>query len=86
MPGSLLVVISYLAGSAWGPTASFVSLPDLLGCTRSRVAGAESIQMVARSNSTTSVEVIEDGKDVVVRAGVSGREVARLSCLPVGGG
>lgn len=86
MPASLLVVVTYLAGSAWGSSISLAPLPDLLGCTRTRMSVAASIQAVARSNSTAAVDVVADGEDVVVRAGVTGREVARLSCLPVGGG
>lgn len=83
MSGSLLVVITYLAGASWGPASSLAPLPSLLECTRSRILVAASIQAVARSNTTTSVEVIEDGDDVVVRAGAVGREMARLSCVTV---
>lgn len=86
MPASLLVVVSYLAGSVWGPSTSFAPLPDLLGCTRIRAAVAANIQKVARSNSTAAVDVVAGGEDVVVRAGVTGRELARLSCLSGDGG
>lgn len=86
MPGSILVVVAYLAGSVWGPSISLSPLPDLLECTRSRSSVAASIQAVARSNTTGGVEVVKDGNDLVVRAGVAGREVARLSCVPGGRG
>lgn len=82
MSGSLLVVVAYIAGASWSPHVSFAPLPSLLECARSRTAVAASIQAVARSNSTTSIEVIADGDDVVVRAGAIGREVARISCVP----
>ena len=86
MPGSLLIVITYLAGTAWGPNASITSLPSSLECARTRVLVAASIQKVASSNSTTSVEFVAVGDDLVVLVGAIGREVARLSCVSSGGG
>ena len=83
MPGSLLVVITYLAGSVWGPNASITPLPSLLECVSSRAIVAASFHKVARSNSTGGVEVVKDGDDLVVRAGTVSREVARLSCVSV---
>lgn len=81
MPGSLLVV-AYIAGASWGSNISLAPSPSLLECTRSRVSVANSIQRVARSNSTTSVEMVADGDDLVARAGAVCREIARLSCVP----
>lgn len=86
MPASLLVVVTYLAGTAWGPSTSLSPLPSSLECVRARSSVADSIQKVARSNSTAAVEVVADGDDVVVRVGVTGREAARLSCVSGTGG
>lgn len=85
MPGAILVIVAYLAGSSLGPSVAVTPSPSSLECARTRAVIADSIQKVARSNSTGAVEVRRDSADLVVRAGVSGREVARLSCLQGGG-
>ena len=81
MSGSLLVAITYLAGSTWGPSISLTPSLSSLECARTRAVIADSIQKVARSNSTGAVEAQKDGEDLVVRAGGTEREVARLSCV-----
>jgi hypothetical protein len=79
---TILVVITYLAGSAWGPVVSMVDTPSVDACKSTRSAVATGIAKAAKSNiSGGAVTVDVDDDDIVVTT-AAGREVARLSCTP----
>ena len=79
---SILVVITFLAGAAWGPFVTMTPTAGAEACAGLRDAVARQIVNAAKTNVMGGASMAKDGDDVVVLAGGQGtREMARLSCL-----
>lgn len=77
---AVLVVVTFLAGTSWGPQVSTTGMAGIEACNAARSSIASQISNTARTNVTGEVIIEMDGKETVVKA-ASGRELARLSCL-----
>lgn len=74
-----LVVVTYLAGNAWGPTAQVTHMPSAEICAAMRTSTADDIYKASATNLTGGGVLREDNGALVIQ-GVSGRVVARVSC------
>ena len=78
---AVLVVITFLAGSSWGPAVSMTPTSSGEACGALKWEVARQIANVGRTNVTGGASVMKDGEDPMVFAGAQGtREMARLSC------
>ena len=83
---SILVVVTFLAGAAWGPVVTMTPVASVGACAALRDAVAQQIASAAKTNVVGGAGVSRDGDDVAVTAGGQGaREMARLSCRAGGG-
>lgn len=79
-----LVIVTFIAGNAWGPQVTTMDMPGLNACNVAKASVAAQIVRTAKSNITGGEAAVGvDGPDTVV-TGPSGREMARLSCLGAG--
>ena len=79
-----LVVVTFLGGASWGPQMSSMQAPSIETCKSAKGFVAAQIARTAQSNLAGEIQVNEDGRDTVVTV-LSGRELARLSCLDSAG-
>lgn len=80
-----LVVVTFLAGNAWGPQVTTMDMPGLDTCNAARASVAAQIARTARTNITGGEASVGMDDLYTVVTGPSGREMARLSCLGAGG-
>ena len=81
---AVLVLVTFVAGTTWGPQVSTTGMPGIKACNAGRASVAAQISKTATSNVTGEVTVEAEGQDTVVKI-ANGREMARLSCLGTGG-
>ena len=77
----LLIVVTFLAGTTWGPAVATQALPSAAACTTSMNSVAQTILVTAKSN--VNGEVIIQHDDVgglKIIAGVNQRIMASLAC------
>lgn len=78
---TILVVVTFMAGTAWGPTVTMTPASSMEACGALRWEVARQIANTARTNVTGGASVSKDGEELMVVAGTTGtREMARLSC------
>ena len=78
----LLIIVTFLAGAAWGPVVSTQALPSTLTCTAAMNATARTIQAAAKSNVIGGA-IIEndDAVGLKIIAGVNRRIVSVIKCI-----
>lgn len=78
---SILVVITFLAGSTWGPIITMTPTINAESCEALKFGISKQIASNAKSNVNGGASIIKSGDDLTVVAGAQGtREMARLSC------
>ena len=81
---SILIIVTFLAGNAWGPQVSTQIFPNPEICKEVMNAVAGSIIGAAKSNVTGEVIIEKDsvgGLNIIT--GVNRRIMAGLTCKPV---
>lgn len=75
-----LVVITYLAGSVWGPTVQITPMPSQAACAVMQTATAEQIVKASKTNMNGGGgKLSQDNGDSVIASNM-GRQIARISC------
>lgn len=75
-----LIVLTFLAGNAWGPQVQVTPMPTAQACEAARSATSSSLVKMSKTNMTGGGATEEkDGEEIVLVA-PSGREIARLIC------
>lgn len=78
---SILIVVTFIAGSTWGPVVTMTPTAGEKACSALSEAVARQIANAAKTNVAGGAGVSRDREDLVVVAGAQGtREMARLSC------
>lgn len=77
--GSSLIIVTFIAGAAWGPSVSLTQTPNAERCAALQTASAEAILETAKTNGQLAV-MNKTKHEIVVTAGPSRRILARLSC------
>lgn len=75
-----LIVLTFLAGNAWGPQIEMSPMPTAQACESARGAAAAGMVKMSKSNMTGGGAVEDKDGDEIVVTGPSGREIARLIC------
>lgn len=77
----LLIVVTFVAGSTWGPLVSIQDLPNAAACTAAMNAVAQTILYTAKSNVNGEVLIQNHGtKGLKITSGINQRIMARLAC------
>ena len=77
----LLIVVTFLAGTTWGPTVATQALSSAASCTTSMNAVAQTILVTAKSNVNGKVLIENDGAGgLQITTGISQRIIASLAC------
>lgn len=77
----LLIVVTFLAGTTWGPQISLQAMPNESACTAAMNAVAQTIETTAKSNVNTELVIQNDGiKGLKIISGVNRRIMASLTC------
>ena len=79
LASALLIVVTYLSGSAWGPQVSTQHM-TAQACVAATPGVAEAIRAATASNVNSEVRIVEQANGLQVVAGVSQRIVASVSC------
>jgi len=78
---SILVVVTFLAGSTWGPVITMTPTVNAESCGALKWEIARQITNTARTNVQGGASISKQDDDLLVVAGSQGtREMARLSC------
>lgn len=78
---SILVVVTFLAGSTWGPIITTTPTVNAESCDALKLEVAQQIANAARANVLGGASISKDSDDLIVTArGQGTREMARLSC------
>ena len=78
---SILVVITFLTRSTWGPIITMTPTINAESCESLKLEISKQIASAAKSNINGGASIITSGDDLTVVAGAQGaREMARLSC------
>ena len=77
----LLIVVTFLSGSTWGPVVSMQAMPNVGACMAAMTATAQAIQGSAKSNVNGQV-IIEndDAGGLKIIAGVNQRVLSIIKC------
>ena len=75
-----LIVLTFLAGNAWGPQVQVTPMPNAQACEAARSATSSSLVKMSKSNMTGGGATEDKDGDEIVVVGPSGREIARLIC------
>lgn len=75
-----LIVMTFLAGSVWGPQVTVTPMPSSQACVAAQKTTADGLSKMGKTNLTGGGVVQEnDGKDIVLVTN-NGREMARIVC------
>ena len=78
---SLLIIVTFLAGSAWGPQISTQSFSTHQACETAMNAIAEIVLTAAKTNVNGEVLIEKDNANgLKIAAGVHRRLITALSC------
>lgn len=77
----LLIIVTFLAGTTWGPAVATQALPGAAACTTSMNAVAQTILVTSKSNVNGEVLIENDGAGgLKIITGVNKRVMASLAC------
>lgn len=74
-----LVVVTFLAGTTWGPAVQITPMPSASVCAVMRASMADEILKTSATNVVGGGRLTQDNGDSVI-TGNSGRQMARISC------
>lgn len=78
---SLLIIVTFLAGNAWGPLVTTQPFQNKEDCTTAMHAIAETILGAAKSNVNGKVIIgRDDASGLKIIAGVNQRVMASIKC------
>lgn len=77
----ILIVVTFLAGTTWGPTVTTQAMPNAGVCTAAMHATVHAIQRGAKSNTNGPV-IIEndDAGGLIIIAGINRRIISIAKC------
>ena len=77
---SILVVVTFLAGSTWGPIITMTPTVSTESCGALRLEVARQIASTAKTNVQGGTLITTQEDDLMVVVGTGSREMARLTC------
>lgn len=78
--GSILVVVTFLAGSTWGPVITMTPTSSAESCGALKLEMAKQIADAAKTNVQGGTFINKQNDDLMVVVGTGSREMARLTC------